>query len=166
MFDRKNIKRYYLILVRKIRNFLLSAKSREFLIFLFFVFVSLCFWFLQTMNDTYQTEFKIPVRLKNVPKEVVMTSELPDEIRVKVEDRGTVLLNYMLGRTFFPLTFNFEDYQDKGSYVRIPQTEILEKAVWQILPSGVSTGIRMCFSQEREMRLQKKFVRICRESRF
>lgn len=28
------------------------------------------------MNDTYQTEFKIPVRLKNVPKEVVMTSEL------------------------------------------------------------------------------------------
>ena len=75
------------------------------------------------MNDTYQTEFKIPVRLKNVPKEVVMTSELPDEIRVKVEDRGTVLLNYMLGRTFFPLTFNFEDYQDKGSYVRIPQTD-------------------------------------------
>jgi hypothetical protein len=42
------------------------------------VFVSLCFWFLQTMNDTYQTEFKIPVRLNNVPKEVVMTSELPD----------------------------------------------------------------------------------------
>ena len=101
MFDRKNIKRYYLILVRKIRNFLLSAKSREFLIFLFFVFVSLCFWFLQTMKTRNQTEFKIPVRLKNVPKEVVMTSELPDEIRVKVEDRGTVLLNYMLGRTFF-----------------------------------------------------------------
>lgn len=53
------------------------------------------------MNDVYQTEFKIPVRLKNVPKEVVMTSELPNEIKVKVEDRGTVLLNYMLGKTFF-----------------------------------------------------------------
>ena len=142
MFDRKNIKRYYLILVRKIRNFLLSAKSREFLIFLFFVFVSLCFWFLQTMNDTYQTEFKIPVRLKNVPKEVVMTSELPDEIRVKVEDRGTVLLNYMLGRTFFPLTFNFEDYQDKGSYVRIPQTEILKKISAQLNNSTQLPAVR------------------------
>lgn len=132
MFDRKNIKRYYLIFVRQIRNFLLSTKSREFLIFLFFVFVSLCFWFLQTMNDTYQTEFKIPVRLKNVPKEVVMTSELPKEIRVKVEDRGTVLLNYMLGRTFFPLTFDFEDYQEKGSYVRIPQEEVLKKITTQL----------------------------------
>ncbi len=132
MFDRKNIKRYYLIFVRQIRNFLLSTKSREFLIFLFFVFVSLCFWFLQTMNDTYQTEFKIPVRLKNVPKEVVMTSELPKEIRVKVEDRGTVLLNYMLGRAFFPLTFDFEDYQEKGSYVRIPQEEVLKKITTQL----------------------------------
>ena len=126
MFDRKNIKRYNLIFIRKIRNFLLSAKSREFLIFLFFVFVSLCFWFLQTMNDTYQTEFKIPVRLKNVPKEVVMTSELPDEIRVKVEDRGTVL----------------EDYQDKGSYVRIPQTEVLKKISAQLNNSTQLLAVR------------------------
>ena len=31
---------------------------------------------------------------------VLLTHDLPDEIRVRVEDRGTVLLNYMLGRTF------------------------------------------------------------------
>ena len=103
MFDKKNIRTYYLMISRKIRNFLLSQKSREFLVFLFFVFVSFCFWLMQTMNDLYQAEFKMPVRLRNVPKEVVLTSELPDEIRVRVEDRGTVLLNYMLGRTFFPL---------------------------------------------------------------
>lgn len=49
----------------------------------------------------------MPVRLRNIPKEVVVTSELPDDIRVSVEDRGTVLLNYMLGKTFFlyPLIF-------------------------------------------------------------
>ena len=71
-----------------------------------------------------------------------MTSELPDEIRVKVEDRGTVLLNYMLGRTFFPLTFNFEDYQDKGSYVRIPQTEILKKISAQLNNSTQLLAVR------------------------
>ena len=58
MFDRKNIKRSYLIGIRKIRNFLLSDKSREFLVFLFFVFVSFCFWLLQTLNDTYQQSLK------------------------------------------------------------------------------------------------------------
>lgn len=56
---------------------------------------------LQTLDESYQTEFKVPVRLKNVPKEVVLTSDFPDDVRIRVEDRGTVLLNYMLGRTFF-----------------------------------------------------------------
>ena len=112
MFDLKNIKRYYRFGFRRIRNFLLSSKSREFLVFLFFVLVSFAFWLLQTLDDVYQTEFKVPLRLKNVPKEVVITSDLPEEVRVQVEDRGTVLLNYMLGRTFFPVTFDFSDYME------------------------------------------------------
>ncbi len=142
MFDRRDIKRYYLISYRRIRNFLLSSKCREFLIFLFFVFVSTCFWFLQTMNDKYQAVFKIPVRLKDVPEEVVMTSEIPDEIRVKVEDRGTVLLNYMLGRTFFPITFSFEDYKDKGGHVQIPVSEVARKITSQLNNSTRLVAVR------------------------
>lgn len=132
MFDRKNIKRSYLIGIRKIRNFLLSDKSREFLVFLFFVFVSFCFWLLQTLNDTYQTEFKMPVRLRNIPKEVVVTSELPDDIRVSVEDRGTVLLNYMLGKTFFPVSFDFQDYQGMGEHVLISPSDAIKKVSAQL----------------------------------
>lgn len=132
MFNVKNIKKYYIPIVRKTRSFLLSAKSREFLFFLFFVFVSFCFWLLQILNETYQTEFKIPLRLKNVPKEVVMISEIPSEIRVKVEDRGTILLNYMLGRTFFPATFDFADYENKGTRVVIPSSELSKKIATQL----------------------------------
>ncbi len=43
MFDKRNIRIYYLRTLEKIRSFLLSRNSREFLIFLFFVFVSFCF---------------------------------------------------------------------------------------------------------------------------
>ncbi len=132
MFDKKDIRRYYLIAYRRIRNFLLSDKSREFLVFLFFVFVSFCFWLLQTMNDKYQAVFKIPLRLKDVPKEVVMTSEIPDEIKVKVEDRGTVLLNYMLGRTFFPLVFSFNDYKEDGGHVYVPMADVVKKITSQL----------------------------------
>lgn len=138
MFDVKNIKRYYRFGLRKIRNFLLSNKSREFLIFLFFVLVSSAFWLLQTLDDVYQTEFKVPVRLKNVPKEVVMTAELPQEVRVQVEDRGTVLLNYMLGRTFLPVTFDFSDYTDAGSHVHISSSELFKKVSAQL---NVSTRL-------------------------
>ena len=142
MFDKKNIRTYYLMISRKIRNFLLSQKSREFLVFLFFVFVSFCFWLMQTMNDLYQAEFKMPVRLRNVPKEVVLTSELPDEIRVRVEDRGTVLLNYMLGRTFFPVSFDFEEYRDRGDHVHISSAEIFKKVATQLNTSTKLLSVR------------------------
>ena len=97
---------------------------------------------MQTMNDLYQAEFKMPVRLRNVPKEVVLTSELPDEIRVRVEDRGTVLLNYMLGRTFFPVSFDFEEYRDRGDHVHISSAEIFKKVATQLNTSTKLLSVR------------------------
>ena len=89
MSDKRNIRIRYSGILEKIRNFMLSDKSREFLIFLFFAFVSFCFWLLQVLNDDYETELSIPVKMKNVPESVVMTSELPTELRFGVKDRGT-----------------------------------------------------------------------------
>lgn len=138
MFDVKNIEQYYRLGIQKIRKFLLSNKCKECLVFLFFVLVSFAFWMLQTLDDVYQTEFKVPLRLKNVPKEAVLTSELPNEVRVRVEDRGTVLLNYMLGRTFFPVSFDFNNYRDKGTHVHISSAELLKKVAAQL---NVSTHL-------------------------
>ena len=132
MFDKRNIRIYYLKTLERIRSFLLSRNSREFLIFLFFVFVSFCFWLLQVLNDDYETEFSIPLRLKNVPSDVVLTSELPDELRIGVKDRGTVLANYMLGQTFYPIVVDFKDYEDKGSRVRIPVSALMKKISVQL----------------------------------
>ena len=80
MIDRRNIKRIYLKTARKVKDFLLSDKSREFLIFLFFFFIASGFWLLQTLNNDYETEFSIPVRLKGVPNNVVITSEPPSQL--------------------------------------------------------------------------------------
>ena len=118
MFDKQNIRVQYLKISERIRNFLLSKKSREFLVFLLFVFLSSSFWLLLVLNDEYETEVTIPFRMKNVPENVVLTSELPQELKVGVKDRGTVLVNYLLGQTFYPITIDFEDYADRGNQVR------------------------------------------------
>ena len=118
MFDKQNIRVQYLKISERIRNFLLSKKSREFLVFLLFVFLSSSFWLLLVLNDEYETEVTIPFRMKNVPENVVLTSELPQELKVGVKDRGTVLVNYLLGQTFYPVTIDFEDYADRGNQVR------------------------------------------------
>ncbi|WP_455584917.1 CdaR family protein [Bacteroides sp.] len=132
MFERRDIKSIYLKLSKKIKNFLLSEKSREFLIFLFFFLIAGGFWLLQTLNNDYEAEFSIPVRLKSVPNNVVITSEPPSELRVKVKDRGTVLLNYMLGKSFFPVTLDFTDYSERDNHVRIYSSELEKKIISQL----------------------------------
>lgn len=132
MFDFENIQRYLQLIWKKIRSFLLSEQCKEVLVFLFFVLVSFVFWMLNTLDDTYKTEFRVPLRLKEVPKEVVLTTDFPDNARVTVEDRGTVLLNYMLGRTFYPITFDFSDFSQTGNHVRIPKDELVKRISSQL----------------------------------
>ncbi len=138
MFDKQNISTRYSKISQKIRDFLLSKKSREFLIFLFFVFVSFCFWLLQVLDDEYETELTVPLRMKNVPENVVMTSELPSELRIGVKDRGTVLVNYLLGQTFYPVTLDFSEYVGKGNQIRIHSSELTKRITGQL---GQSTKI-------------------------
>ena len=54
MLDRRKIRYTYLKLSKKIKDFLLSDKSREFLIFLFFFLIAGGFWLLQTLNNDYE----------------------------------------------------------------------------------------------------------------
>ncbi len=142
MFEKQNMRVRYLKTLEKIRNFLLSRKSREFLIFLFFVFVSFCFWLLQVLNDDYETELSIPLRMKNVPENVVLTSELPKELKIGVKDRGTVLVNYLLGQTLYPVTIDFTDYQDKGTQVRILSNTLQKRIASQLNQSTKLSTIR------------------------
>ena len=132
MFDKRNIRVRNLKTLEKIRSFLLSRKSREFLIFLFFVFVSFCFWLLQVLNDDYETELSIPLRMKDVPENVVITSDIPKELKVGVKDRGTVLVNYLFGQTLYPVTLDFDDYADKGRQVRIPTVSLNKRIASQL----------------------------------
>ncbi len=138
MFERRNIRRIYLNITRKTKDFLLSAKSREFFVFLFFFFIAGGFWLLQTLNNDYEAEFSIPVRLRGVPNNTVITSEPVSELRIKLKDKGTVLLNYMLGKSFYPVTLNFSDYKAVDNHVRIYASQFEKKILSQL---NVSTRL-------------------------
>ena len=91
--DSGQLKRYYV----RIKNALLGHRNKEFLIFLFFFLVSTAFWLLQSLNETFDVEIKVPLKLEHVPEDVVVTSDLPSELTVKVRDKGTVLVRYIYG---------------------------------------------------------------------
>lgn len=138
MFERRNIKRIYFDITRKVKNFLLSDKSRKFFVFLFFFFIAGGFWLLQTLNNDYEAEFSVPVRLRGVPNNTVITSEPASELHIKVKDKGTVLLNYMLGKSFYPITLDFADYKGDDNHVRIYASQFEKKILSQL---NVSTRL-------------------------
>ena len=142
MFDKQNIHLHCLDISKRIKDFLLAKKSREFLIFLFFMFVSFSFWLLQVLNDDYETEYIVSLRMKDVPDNVVLTSELPSNMKITLKDRGTVLVNYSLGQGLMPLTLDFAEYSDKGNQVRIPSITLAKKITAQLSQSTKLVAIK------------------------
>lgn len=128
MSSKRDIKVLVQRTLRTVRNFLLSPKSREFLIFLFFLVVAFFFWTLQKLNDNYETELTIPIRLKNVPPNIVLTMLPPEELHVQVKDRGTVLFNYMIGRSLYPLTLDFEKLRNEKNMIHV-ETSAFQKDI-------------------------------------
>ena len=120
-------------ILKTVRNFLFSGLNKEFLIFLFFLALSGAFWLLMTLNETMEREFKIPMRLSGVPRNAVITGELPDTVRVTVRDKGFTLVTY----DFRPLVFRFSNYadEDEGKGV-IPLTDVQKQVLSQMYGSS------------------------------
>ena len=68
----------------------------------------------------------------------MITSEPTSELRIKVKDKGTVLLNYMLGKSFYPVTLDFSDYKGTDNHVRVYASQFEKKILSQL---NVSTRL-------------------------
>ncbi len=97
-----------------IRNLLFSAVNKEFLIFLFFLALSGGFWLLTALNETYEKDFIVPVHLANLPKDVVITSNDDDVVRVTLRDKGFAIMSYLYAERLRPIVLNFTNYANKS----------------------------------------------------
>ena len=117
--------------------------NKEFLIFLFFLLLSGTFWLMMALNETYEKEFDIPVRLVGVPKNAVMTGDPPDTVHVVIRDKGFTLVTYEYGKSFRPLTFKFASYadEDQGHGV-IPNTDVIRLVQPQLYGSSKLLSVK------------------------
>ena len=75
-------------LLQFVKNCLHRIYNRQFLTFLLFLLLSASFWVFQKLNDTYEREFALRVRLVDVPSNVDITTGPPDYIHVTLRDKG------------------------------------------------------------------------------
>lgn len=124
-------------------NFLFSSLNKEFLIFLFFLLLSGAFWLMMALNETYEEELKVPVRLVGIPRNAVMTDEPADTVKVIVRDKGFTLVTYKYGHWFRPLTFKFATYanEDQG-HGAIPAADIIKQVQSQLYGSSKLLSVK------------------------
>ena len=117
------------------KNLLFSRGNKEFLIFLMFVLLSGAFWLFMTLNDTYEREFSVPVTITNVPKNVVLTSDETDTVRMTIRDKGITLVTYMYGDGLKNIKVNFNSYARNNGMGIVSAAE-LQKLTYQQLASN------------------------------
>ena len=113
-----------------VRNFLFSWLNREFLIFLFFLALSGLFWLLMALNETYEAEIPIAVRIVNVPKNVVLTTDSADTLHVTVRDKGFTIATYLYSDRIRPVLINFNQFANKATERGSVTTSDLQRLIY------------------------------------
>lgn len=121
--------------MHKVRNSLFSKANKEFLVFMFFLAISGAFWLLMTLNETYEHEVAFPVHIVGVPKDIVLTSDEVDTVRVIVRDKGTQIFSYLYDQSAKPLRVNFKNY-DRGNGTGVVPAADLQRLVQQKISSA------------------------------
>lgn len=104
-----------------------TPKNREILLYVFFIVLAAAFWLFQVVNEDYEQELKVPLQIVNVPNNVVLTSEVPDYLHIRVRDKGSNLFSYVYGGGMLPAAVvDFAEYKNAGGHVRILTSELLK----------------------------------------
>lgn len=101
------------------------VKARGTLTFLGFLALAVAFWLAVTLNDTYEVEVAVPLELRDVPSNVVITTELPKELRITLRDKGVRLLPYLYGPKPAPIIVSYKDHQAGKGRGRFTGAELL-----------------------------------------
>lgn len=115
--------------IGKSLKFLRSQLNRNFWAFLFFLSLSAGFWLFLTLEDVYEVEIPVPVKLKNVPDNVVLTTPPPKEIKIRVRDHGGLLLRYKYTHSLGSITLDFKDYDTRSGHVALLTSDLTRNII-------------------------------------
>jgi len=84
--------------------------NKQLLIYLFFLVVSLIFWYLNALSKDYTTDIYYAVNYEDFPKGKILINELPAKIGLKVKGFGFTILRCVLAGYVKPLSLSLNQY--------------------------------------------------------
>ncbi len=125
-----------------LKHFLFSNLNKQLLVFVFFIILSAVFWLILTLNETYEKEFKVPARIVNIPKNVVLTSTPVDTVRLTIRDKGWQLLAYLYGENKPEVAINHKNFDRGNGGGIVSQSDIKRLAEQQLENSSKIIAIK------------------------
>lgn len=83
--------------------------NRNSLIFGLFLLISGFLWLLNALNKDYVERLKYPVKFTNIPKEIHIQNQLPENIFLEVSGHGYDILSYKINYSKPPIRINLNE---------------------------------------------------------
>ena len=123
------------VLFRRLR---LIKIDRNFLVFLIFLAISIVFWFMQTIQETTEVTIAYKLKIDELPKDVVYTSNVPDEVQVSFSSKGWNAFDYkFMKNDTHELSIPFKEVNQKSGKIVI-DANAMKRAISRTKLQGMS----------------------------
>lgn len=79
----------------KIKSYLSTINWKNAILFIAFLLLAFTFWLmLFFQREKVESSYKIPLKFTNIPNDIVFNETLPNEIEIRVSDRGSEIFSY------------------------------------------------------------------------
>lgn len=95
--------------------------NRDMVVFAFFLLLSFIFWYLNSLGKSIESDLKYPVRYINLPKERVLSEDLPSRLELYLKGPGYSILKLKLSGSRAPLILDISTI----NYRRVPGSNTL-----------------------------------------
>lgn len=118
------------ILKRKLTKKEISAINRDVVVFIFFLFLSFCLWYINSLGKEMEADIRYPVKYINIPKERVIAEDTPSRLSFSLKGPGYSVLKLKVSGNKSPVLIDLS----KVSYKRVPESK---KSDYFIVTSGL-----------------------------
>lgn len=133
--------------LHKIRQFIklriFYRIDRKILIYLIFVVVSTVFWFLNKLNNEYNTIIEYPIRYTQLPKNKILVNELPQKLKLNVSAYGYDLIFYKISPAPFPIVLNLESFDANLESPKVSNFKLLTRYAREEISNQLPNNINV-----------------------
>lgn len=121
--------------LKQLRQAAKTSRGKEIITFLIFLAVSTVFWFMMTLNETVQRDYRMTVEITDIPSGTSLITVPPTHLNVSVKDKGRALIKYDWGGEP-KLTLRYNDFNLSADNRLVISKEQLSNNVRAAFGSG------------------------------